>query len=70
MTTIKEKEAILNGIEIVKEYVEGHFKTIDYFIDLDGWDVAELFLDDIFVDNLIQAYACLINLIKIEKEEN
>ena len=68
--TAKEKEAIMQGIEIVKEYVEGHFKAINYFIELDGWDVAGLFLDDIFVDNLIQAYACLINLIKIEKEEN
>ena len=69
MTTIKEKEAVLNGIEIVKEYVEGHFKTIDYFIELDGWDVAGLFLDNVFVDNLIQAYGCLLNLIKTEKED-
>lgn len=68
--TVKEKKAILNGIEIVKEYVRGHFRTIDYFIEIDGWYIAGIFLDDIFVDNLIQSYACLMNLIKIEKEDN
>jgi len=67
---ISQKELILQSIEIIKEYVHGNFKTIFYFLELEAWDVAALFFDDVFVSNLIQANSCLMTVLDVEKEEN
>jgi len=66
----KEKELILECLEIVKEYVEGNFRTINFFIDLEVWDVLALFFCDTYVENLLYAYSYLSNLLELEKEDN
>jgi hypothetical protein len=65
--TIKEKNAILNGIQIEKEYIKSHFRTISYFIELEGWDVAGLFFTDLLNQNLFKSSLILLSLLKKEE---
>jgi len=67
---IKEKKLILQGIEIAKEYIKGNFKTIYFFLDLEGWDVIELVIENVLVDNFIDICHPLTNLLNNAKEEN
>ena len=63
---VANKEVILNVIEMMNECIDGYLKAIEYFINFKALDIAEIFLEDILVDNFLQFYACIENLIKEE----
>jgi len=65
--TMKEKNAILNGIQIEKEYIKSHFRTISYFIEVEGWEVAGLIFTDLLNQNLFKSSLILVSLLKKEE---
>jgi len=70
MKTSEKKEFVLEYIELTEEFIEGNFKTIEMFVDLQTFEVLENFLFDTFLNNCVMTMAFLSSAIQKLKEDN
>jgi hypothetical protein len=70
MKTTEKKEFVLEYIKLAEEFIEGNFKTIEMFSDLQAYEVLENFLFDTFLNNCVMTMAFLSPAIQKLKEDN
>ena len=70
MSLEEKKEFVLYYIRIIKEFMDGHFKTMKMFLELDAFTVLENFLHDNYLNDSVMGVAFLSSALEKLQEEN
>ena len=70
MNLDEKKEFVFYYIRIIEEFLNGHFETMEMFLELDAFTVLENFLYDSYLNDSIMSVVFLSSALEKLQEDN